>query len=168
VYSEQGFFLSYLLWAQDRFTTREEIICHGFFQVVTILTTTGYVSINFAVWDEQALMILFLLMFIGGCAGSPSGSIKVIRRIIGVKTILREIFPMIPPYSVRPMRFLRRIIKDPIVQEIMGVLVLYMFLFTGGYTFVSLEAERTGLNLKFVDVVSAVAAPLLTWVPTRG
>jgi len=163
-----GLILSYLLWAHEQFPTLEEILRHGFFQVATIITTTGYASTDFALWDGQALMILFLLMFIGGCAGSPSGSIKVMRWIIGLKAILREIFQMIHPYSVRPMRLSRRIIKEPIVQGIMVLLVLYILLFSTGCIFVSLDAERVGLDLEFVDVMSAVSATLLNVGPGFG
>jgi trk system potassium uptake protein TrkH len=163
-----GLTLSYLLWEHAQFETLEATVRHGFFQVASILTTTGYASTDFALWDGQAQLILFMLMFVGGCAGSPSGSLKVMRWVVAAKTIAREIFQMIHPSAVRPMRMGKRVVREPVVRGIFTVIVLYGLLFFTGAIFLSLDAERAGLNLEFIDVLSSVGATLMNVGPGMG
>ena len=64
---------------------------HGFFQVISILTTTGYASADFALWTPQAQVVLLVLMFIGGSAGSAAGGVKVVRWLIITKSTAQEV-----------------------------------------------------------------------------
>ena len=72
------------------------------FSVVSVATTTGFVTADFDRWDTAAKVTLVLLMFVGGCAGSTAGGIKVIRVIVVFRTILQDIFRMVHPRAVTP------------------------------------------------------------------
>ena len=69
----------------------------SFFQVVSIITTTGYTTANFDIWPTFSKTILFTLMFIGGCAGSTAGGIKIIRILILIKLIKRDVAKLFHP-----------------------------------------------------------------------
>ena len=77
---------------------------HGLFQTVSILTTTGYASEDFNLWQPGALIVLATLMFIGGCAGSAGGGPKVVRVMVMVKVLAREVLTALHPRAVRVVR----------------------------------------------------------------
>ena len=77
---------------RDLFPTLESAFRHASFQVGSIITTTGYSSVDFNVWPEFSKVILVMLMFIGACAGSTGGGIKVSRVILMLKTVKKCIF----------------------------------------------------------------------------
>jgi trk system potassium uptake protein len=74
------------------------------FTVPSIITTTGFVTADFDRWDPAAKITLVLLMFVGGCAGSTEGGIKVIRILIILHTVLQEIFRMVHPRAITPLK----------------------------------------------------------------
>src|SRR5215203_3397348 len=74
------------------------------FTVSSIITTTGFVTADFDRWDPAAKVAIVLLMFVGGCAGSTAGGIKVIRMLIVFRTILQDIFRMVHPRAITPMK----------------------------------------------------------------
>jgi trk system potassium uptake protein TrkH len=74
------------------------------FTVSSIITTTGFITADFDKWDTAAKITLGLLMFVGGCAGSTAGGIKVIRILIVFRTILQDVFRLVHPRAVTPCR----------------------------------------------------------------
>jgi trk system potassium uptake protein TrkH len=74
-----------------------ESVRHAFFQVASIITTTGYSTVDFNEWTGFSKAILVALMFVGGCAGSTAGGIKISRFIIAIKTVIRDIRKMLHP-----------------------------------------------------------------------
>ena len=88
------------------YPTLEEAARHAFFQVGSIITTTGYATTDFDLWPEMSKMILVILMFVGACAGSTGGGIKVSRVLIMFKTIRKELSLIIHPREVRRIRIL--------------------------------------------------------------
>lgn len=153
-----GLLLSAMLFFDGQFEGLEESFRQGFFQTATLLTTTGYASTDFAVWGGEILMILLALMFISGSAGSTSGGLKLMRWIVGVKVIARELFQMIHPSAVRPMRMGERVIKESVVSGIMIVILAYLILLMGGMAFMALDTYRVGLEFDLVEVFTAVLA----------
>lgn len=104
------------------------------FQVATIVTTTGFATANFDVWPQVARVLLFLLMFTGGCAGSTGGSVKIVRLDIVFKKIAVDLKRMLQPHAVLPVRLGGRAIPDDVVSSVTTFFVLFVMLFViGGF-----------------------------------
>jgi trk system potassium uptake protein TrkH len=126
----------------------------AFFQVGSIISTTGYATADFNLWPTFSKAMLMILMFIGGCAGSTSGSVKTIRILVLFKLIGREISRIFHPRAVIPVKLGRTSLQSNTVNSIVSFFVLYLLLFVTGTLVISLE----GLDLE--SSASAVAATL--------
>ncbi|MCS3632157.1 trk system potassium uptake protein TrkH [Salinibacter ruber] len=152
--------VSVMLWGNGQFAGLEDTLRHGTFQTATLLTTTGYASTDFAVWSEEVLVVLLLLMFASGCVGSTSGGLKLMRWTVGFKVIGRELFQMIHPSSVRPMWLGRRTVKEPVVRGILIVILTYLLLVVGGTGFIAVDAHRVGIDLSISEALSGTLVVL--------
>ncbi|WP_208425651.1 MULTISPECIES: TrkH family potassium uptake protein [Salinibacter] len=160
VFAVGSLLVSAMLWGNGQFGGLEETFRHGTFQTATLLTTTGYASTDFAVWSEEVLVVLLLLMFASGCVGSTSGGLKLMRWTVGVKVIGRELFQMIHPSSVRPMWLGRRTVKEPVVRGILIVILTYLLLVVGGTGFIAVDAHRVGIDLALSEAFSGTLVVL--------
>lgn len=124
------------------------------FQVSSIITTTGYATTNFDEWPTFSKSILFLLMFVGGCAGSTSGGIKSIRILVLAKLVKREFYKILHPRAIIPIKNRERAIPNETVASISSFFILYMAIFILGTILISLE----GIN--FESAASATASML--------
>lgn len=108
----------------------EESLRIALFQVLAIVTTTGYASANFELWvgAPVALMILVILMFCGGCAGSTGGGMKVIRHILLVKVWAREFFYLAHPTGKKSIRSEGQVVSPEIIRATLSFMGLYIFL----------------------------------------
>lgn len=126
------------------------------FNVVAIQTTTGFGTADFNIWPVAAKFLLVVLMFVGGCAGSTSGGIKVVRVWIAFKVLLHEVERVFRPHIVRPVRLGGRAldtqVRDAAVVYIVGLLFLYI---AGVLAVMLLEGDR-------IDLATAVTAPAAT------
>ncbi|NOT43241.1 MAG: TrkH family potassium uptake protein [Acidobacteria bacterium] len=113
-----------------------EALRHGVFQVVSILTTTGYASTDFQLWSDQAKMVLFLLMFIGGCAGSAGGGPKVVRHVLMARYTLRELTRTLHPRAVLPVKLGGRVVPEPILRSVQVFMLFYLLSFSVGVAIV--------------------------------
>ena len=102
---------------------------YGLFQTVSIGTTTGFGTADYETWTPLAQILIFLLMFIGGSAGSTGGGMKVIRIIIVVKHALIELKKLIHPSAVIPLRVGNRVIPREVIYSVLGLFLLYVLLF---------------------------------------
>jgi len=127
---------------------------HSLFQVSSIISTTGYSTVNFDEWTTFSKGILFLLMFVGGCAGSTGGSIKSVRILVLLKLIKREITKIFHPRAVIAVKIGQRPVSTDILASIASFFALYIIIFSLGTIVISLE----GIGL--VSAASAVAATL--------
>lgn len=127
---------------------------HAFFQVSSIITTTGYTSFDYEQWTSFSKTILFLLMFVGGSAGSTGGSIKVIRILALGKLIKRETTKILHPRSVVSVKFGKQPVSENTLLNISAFFMMYMLIFAGGTLLISLE------NISIISAASAVAATL--------
>ena len=107
----------------------ETVVRQALFQVLTILTTTGYATDDFALWSEQAKMVLLVLMFIGGSAGSAAGGPKVVRILLIARFAFLELFRALHPQAVKPVRLGNRIVPPEILRAITAFLLLYLLIF---------------------------------------
>jgi trk system potassium uptake protein TrkH len=124
------------------------------FQVLSIMTTTGFASADFNLWNDQAKAILLGLMFIGGCAGSAGGGPKVVRHVLLAKFTLQELRRTLHPRAVLPVKLGGRVVPSPIMQ---GVIVFFLFYML---TFALCSAIVILLGADLVSGISATAAAL--------
>lgn len=111
------------------YDTLSESIRHSAFQVATVLSTTGFSTVDFNQWPGFAKTILFILMFSGGCAGSTAGGFKVSRIVLLLKTIKRELQKMIHPRSVAVIRLDGRRVDEKTVTSLHSYFAIYVALF---------------------------------------
>ncbi len=130
------------------------------FQVITIMTTTGYASQDFAAWTAFALLALFAAMFIGGCAGSTSGAIKVIRIRLAVGSARRDIQTAVHPEAVLPIRSGGRSVRESALQGATAFIGLYLLTFAVGAAAILLFATLHGFELGAFDAMVAAATTI--------
>jgi trk system potassium uptake protein TrkH len=135
----------------------ERAIRDGVFQSASIMTTTGFASVDFVGWPTLALMTLVLLMFIGGCAGSTSGSIKVVRHLLLGKSLRRELRQTVHPEEVVPIRFNRRPLDERTLRAATAFILLYMGIFVLGAGMIAIDAAYQGPDLSPLDAIAASA-----------
>ncbi|MEX0867981.1 MAG: TrkH family potassium uptake protein [Pirellulales bacterium] len=169
-----AFGLAYGDWPGLTFLQRlSNGIRYGLFQVVAIITTTGFGTDNFDGWNSFGRGTLFLLMFVGGCAGSTSGGLKVIRHILFLKIMKLEIEKSFHPTVVRPIRLGGEAIEDADLRKNILVyfsLILVIFVFSWAFV-VTVEPDSTwGFDTqhKLIDSASGVAATLNNIGPGLG
>lgn len=134
---------SVLIIAVSLFTTKHdgfaESFRYAFFQVSSIITTTGFSTTNFDTWPVIAKFVLVFLMFIGACAGSTGGGIKVSRLVILVKSGLRDIKKSINPRSIETVKIDKRTVEEPVVKSVSVFFATYMLVMAGAILIVSLD-----------------------------
>jgi trk system potassium uptake protein len=153
--------LSASLWLYDQYQIGEAIR-YSSFQVISILTTTGFGTDDYALWMPFSAFLLFLLFFSGGCAGSTGGGIKMIRILIVLKNIGKEFKQLIHPQGVIPVRVGEKVIDQNILRNIMGFIVMYLIIFGAGTLFM------TALGFDFLSSAGASIATLGNIGPAWG
>jgi trk system potassium uptake protein TrkH len=116
------------------------------FTVSSVITTTGFITADFDRWDTAAKITLVLLMFIGGCAGSTAGGIKVIRILIVVRTIIQDVFRMIHPRAVTPLQMGERVVPETVRIAVLGLFAAWIGVFGIATFIVALQEELTPLS----------------------
>ena len=137
-----------VLWLGHAFDF-EPAIRDSFFQVISIITTTGFVTADYTAWGEGLIVVFFALLFSGACAGSTSGGIKLVRHIVFVKNSILEFKRILHPRAIIRIKINGEIVAPRILTHILVFLLIYLGIFFFGTTFVA----TTG-----VDIVSAAGA----------
>ena len=141
----------------------EPSIRHAAFQVVSIITTTGYASVDFNAWGMPSKALLFVGLFIGGSAGSTGGAIKIVRWLVIVKSLKRELFTTIHPEAVSPVRLGGRTLDERAMRGIYAFTLLYLVIFFVSVALLALNTARTGAfdgSLTVLELMAAIAATL--------
>jgi len=121
--------ISFNLW-KTHYPDYLDALRHSAFQVISILTTTGFNSVDFNVWTEFAMLFLLVTMFIGACSGSTSGSVKVLRILILLKKIfVREINTLIKPHAVLIVKVNNRTVPENVIASVTSFFLLYVLFF---------------------------------------
>jgi len=150
-----------LAWMKVYSSPTESLI-NGLFQAVSIATTTGFTTANYAAWPTAIPVLLIFSSFIGGCAGSTAGGIKVMRWLLIAKQGLREIFRLVHPNAEIPVKLGRDAVPFRIVDAVWGFFSVYIIVFV----LLLLAMMATGLDQ--VTAFSAVAATLNNLGPGLG
>lgn len=135
--------------AADPFTC----LRYALFQVVSIITTTGFASVDFNLWPDSSRIVLVFMMFIGGCAGSTSGGPTVVRVLLLLKYANSELFRFIHPRAVKPIKFNGKVVPDDIIHQVISFMVIYFLIFVTS-TFL--------ISLMNVDIITAFTASIAT------
>ncbi len=110
----------------------ESSMRHALFQVVSVITTTGFISADFTKWTPFLTIFFFGMMFLGGCAGSTSGGVKIMRHLIMIKNAFLEFKRTLHPHAILPLRYNSKAVPQPIAFNILGFFILYMLSFIMG------------------------------------
>ncbi|SFR46187.1 TrkH family potassium uptake protein [Halogeometricum limi] len=138
----------------------EPAVRQSMFQVVSIVTTTGYASMDFNAWSPVAQYLLLFAMFIGGSAGSTGGAVKIVRWYVILKSIRRELFTTAHPDAIRPVRLGGRALDERAIRGIYAFTLLYVVIFFVAAGLLFLDAARSGLDLSVLETMSAAASTL--------
>ena len=140
-----------------------EALRYGSFQVISISTGSGFSTANFDLWPSFSKWFLLILMFFGGCAGSTTGSIKIIRIMVLFKKGYQELHKIIYPHAIVPIRVNAKPINPEIVSSITSFFLIYLFIFLVS-TLIVMAAE----DLPIITAISACAASIGNVGPGLG
>jgi trk system potassium uptake protein TrkH len=149
----------------------EEAVRHAVFQATSLMTTTGYASVDFNEWTAVAplaVMVLVALMFVGGSAASTAGSIKVVRHVLIGKILRRELDQTLHPEVVQPVRLNRRTVDERTLRAVIGFVLLYVGIFVLGAILLVVEATRVGVTVTPFEAIAASATTLGNVGPALG
>jgi trk system potassium uptake protein TrkH len=155
------------IWSEG-FASGERAIRDGVFQATSLMTTTGFSNFDFASWPTLALMTLVVLMFAGGCAGSTSGSIKIVRHLLMAKSLRRELRQTVHPEEVVPIRLNRRVLDERTLRAATFFILLYVGLFVVGAGVIAVDTAIQGPALTPIDAIAAAATTLGNVGPALG
>jgi trk system potassium uptake protein len=154
-----GIVLTVQLWSYD-LAAGEEAIREGFFQAATIVTTTGMVNADYAVWPTLGLLTIFALMFVGGSAGSTAGSIKVIRHLMIGKILRRELSQTVSPEVVMPIRLNGAPVDERTLRAIAAFVLLFVGAWVVGGGIIAIDSAIVDAGLGPLDSIGASAAAI--------
>lgn len=140
----------------------EKALRESLFQVVSVITTTGFITADYSQWGPGVVMIIFLLLFVGGCAGSTGGGIKIIRHLVFIKNSLLEFKRILHPRAIVPLKISGQTVAPRIMTHIIIFLLLYLLLTLVG----SLALSVMGID--FATAVGATATSLGNVGPAIG
>ena len=135
---------------------------HSLFQVVAIITTTGFVTGDFISWTPFLTMLFFGIMFLGGSSGSTSGGVKVLRHLILIKNGFLEFKRSLHPNAIFPLRHNNHVVEKPIIIHVLAFFILYLILFIIG------AGVLSALGLDFVSAIGGAASSLGNVGPALG
>jgi len=144
------------------YKTLGQAVRYSAFQVVSIVTTTGYATADYEKWPVMSQLILLLCMFLGASAGSTGGGVKAVRVMVCLKYCYKELFSLIHPHAVRVIKLGGKPVPEDVTRSILGFLALYVLLFAVSTVVLS------GLGVDMVTAISAVAATIGNIGPGLG
>jgi len=151
-----------VLTAHSHYQGFETTLRTSLFQVVSIMTTTGYTTTDFNLWPQALRFLMLLLMFAGGCAGSTGGSMKQVRLLLLIKRVRAEISRLLHPQQIRRVRFNGSVLNLDVITSVAAFYILYM-----GF-FVLFSFIMISLGLDFESGIASVAATIGNIGPGLG
>lgn len=134
----------------------------AFFQVISVITTTGFVTADYTSWGSGMTMFFFVLLFCGACAGSTSGGIKIVRHLVFIKNSLLEFKRILHPRAMIRIKINHELVAPRILTHILVFLLVYLAIFVAGTIVVS------SCGMDFVSASGAVATSLGNVGPALG
>jgi len=149
------------LWLSQGSSLPDALV-KGFFNTVSIITGTGYTSADYQGWGAFPIVLLFFLMFVGGCAGSTACGIKIFRFQVLIATVRTQFLRLLQPHGVFVPHYNRRPITDDVIQSVMN----FFFLFIITFALLAFGLAATGLD--FITAVSGAATAICNVGPAMG
>ena len=143
-------------------TSFEQSFRDSTFQIVSVITTTGFVTADYTAWSPGLTMFFFILMFVGACAGSTSGGIKLVRHLVFFKNSILEFKRLLHPRAIIRIKIDKKIVAPRILTHILVFLLIYLILFVIGSIIVTI------MGMDFISAVGAVATSLSNVGPGIG
>lgn len=137
-------------------------VLKGAFELVSILTTTGFGVADFSIWPTFLPVLIFMFAFMGGCAGSTGGGMKVIRVLLIIKQGIRELHRLIHPNAVIPIKLGEKLVSDRVVEAVWGFFAVYVA------SFLTMCIMLLATGLDFLTAFTAVGACLNNLGPGLG
>lgn len=136
------------------FEANHHVLIKSFFNVISLATTTGFMSAPFSTWPTYVPVLLMILAIIGGCAASTSGGIKVIRALLIYKQSKREIVRLLHPHALIPIKFGKHSLSEPVLESMWGFISVFIALF------ICLMIIFMALGNDFITAFSSISAAL--------
>jgi trk system potassium uptake protein TrkH len=138
------------------------------FQATSIMTGTGYAVTDYVGWPTLSLMTLLGLMFVGASAGSPTGSVKVVRHLLVGRLLRRELRQTIHPELVDPIRLNRKSVDERTLRAVLAFVLLYIGIFIVGAVLLAVDARISNVGIGVTEAIAASAATLGNVGPALG
>ncbi|MXV37387.1 TrkH family potassium uptake protein [Flavobacteriaceae bacterium Ap0902] len=153
----------------ERYFELEEAFRHSLFSIISVITTTGFVSADFSQWTPFLTIIFFAMMFMGGSAGSTSGGVKIVRHVILMKNSYSEFKRLIHSRAVIPVRYNNKAIEPKIVFNVLAFFMIYMLIFIFGSIILSFLDSGLDPDInEFASTLSVTASSLGNVGPALG
>ena len=152
----------FLMSYENQFERIEAVFRHSLFQVVSIITTTGFVTADYTTWSPLLLLLFFGMMFLGGSAGSTSGGFKIMRHLLIIKNGVLQFKKILHPHAIIPLRYNKSSVSTEITHNILGFFIVYMLSFMIGTVVFAL------LGLDFESALGVSASSLGNVGPSIG
>jgi trk system potassium uptake protein TrkH len=156
-----------MLWGYGLFEG-EAAVRTATFQAISIMTTTGMATADFALWPPLLLLALFALMFVGGSAGSTGGSIKVVRHLLLGKVLRREVDQTLSPEVVLPIRLNGAPVDERTVRAVAAFILLYVGFWAVGAAVIAVDSAISGVGVGTLDALATSATTLGNVGPAFG
>mgnify|MGYP003384817988 CR=1 FL=1 len=154
-------FIAGSLYVSSYYSVSNSVL-HGIFQTISIGTTTGFATTNFSIWPTFIPMLLIMLSFMGGCAGSTGGGVKAVRALLMFRQGRRELAQLVHPRAIIPLKLGAQRVPATVVSAVWSFVGIYILALIG----ISLFLQGTGLD--FLTAFSATAASLNNLGPGLG
>lgn len=135
-------------------TPAEKALRSGLFQVISIITTTGFVTADYTAWSPFITVVFFVLMFFGGSAGSTAGGVKIVRHVVLVKNSLLELERQMHPTAVIPVRLNKSAVERDITFKVLAFIMIYISIFAMGSVIMAM------IGVDFETALGSVATSL--------
>jgi trk system potassium uptake protein TrkH len=148
-----GFFISVMIFFITDFSFNESFR-HGLFSVISVVSTTGYVTVDYTSWNSLLTLVFFMLMFVGASAGSTAGGVKIVRHLVMVKNSLLEFKRLIHPNAILPVRLNNKPVTKEITSNILAFMIIYFMVFSLS------SVIMTFFGVDFLTAIGSVATSL--------
>ena len=156
-----------LLVDTDNFSTNFSKFSHASFQTVSLLTGTGFTTTNYMDWPQMSIFVLLLFMFAGGCAGSTTGGIKIVRIMLLFKALKRELILVIHPRAIIKLRIGDKVLDEDLFRNVGVFFFIFVILFLLG-SLITLYLEGNNPNVGVIDGISISLSCLANIGPGIG
>ena len=146
----------------------EEAVRQAFFQTTSLMTGTGFAITNYVSWPTLSIMAMIGLMFVGASAGSPTGSVKIVRHLLVGRLLRRELRQTIHPELVMPIRLNGQVVDERTVRAILAFVLLYLGTFVVGAALLAIDARFSDVELGVTEAIAASAGTLGNVGPGLG